>query len=355
MLTSLAHVRIAGLAVSTGAVTRDFIAEGLAQGISEAELRKVAKAVGLSTRKVAGQGITSLDLCADAAQRLLSAAGLDASSVDALIFVTQTPDHGQPNNSSLLHGRLGLAKSAAAIDLSMGCSGWVYGLQQAALLCAHGGAARVLLCAGDTLSRLTNPGDRAMDPLFGDAGSATLIEKTGRSTPFHFVLGADGAAAEAIIVPAGGARQPTSAATRVEAVDGEGNSHHAENLRMNGAEVFNFTLREVPPAVSSVLRLAGWTPETADALVLHQANRFVVTSVGRKCGFPAGKTPMEAFEKYGNQSSASIPCALIDALGDRLEAGPLKIVACGFGVGLSWGAFAGEIGPLVIAPVESYG
>lgn len=355
MLTSLSHVRIAGLAVSTGAVARDFITDGLAQGFGEAELRKVAKAVGLSTRKVAGDGITSLDLCADAAQRLLRAAGLDASSVDALIFVTQTPDHGQPNNSSLLHGRLGLPKSAAAFDLSMGCSGWVYGLQQAAMLCAHGGAARVLLCAGDTLSRLTNPGDRALDPLFGDAGSATLIEKTGRSAPFHFMLGADGAGAEAIIVPAGGARRPASAATRIEAVNGEGNRHHAENLRMNGAEVFNFTLREVPPAVSSVLRLAGWTPETADALVLHQANCFVVTAVGRKCGFPAEKTPTEAFGKYGNQSSASIPCALIDALGDRLEAGPLKVVACGFGVGLSWGAFAGEIGPLIIAPVESYG
>lgn len=355
MLTSLTHVRIAGLAVSTGALTRDFLADGLAQGLGEAELLKVAKAVGLSTRQVAGPGVTALDLCADAAHRLLRAAGLDASSIDALIFVTQTPDHGQPNNASWLHGRLGLAKTAAAFELSMGCSGWVYGLQQASLLCAHGGAARVLLCAGDTLSRLTHPGDRALDPLFGDAGSATLIERTGTPAACHFVLGADGAGADAIIVPAGGARQPASATTRIEAGDAEGNRRHAENLRMNGAEVFNFTLREVPPAVSTVMRLAGWTPETADALVLHQANGFVVTSLGRKCGFPAEKTPLAAFEKYGNQSSASIPCALLDALGGRLEAGPLKIIACGFGVGLSWGAFAGEIGPLVVVPVKAYG
>lgn len=340
--------------MSTGSATRDFVSDGLALGLDGVQLERISKTVGLKERKVSTPGATALDLCEDAARRLLDEMALDASSIDAVIFVTQTPDHDQPNNSSLLHGRLGLAKSAAAFDLSMGCSGWVYGLQQAAMLCANGGAARVLLCAGDTLSRLTNPGDRSTDPLFGDAGSATIIEKTGRSAPFHFMLGADGSGAASIIVPAGGARQPASASTRVEAVDAEGNRHHAENLRMNGAEVFNFTLREVPVAVNAALKLAGWTPDETDALVLHQANRFIVSNVGRKCGFPAEKTPMEVFEKYGNQSSASIPCALVDALGGRLEASPLKIVACGFGVGLSWGAFAGELGPLTVAPIYSY-
>ncbi len=340
--------------MSTGSDTRDFVTDGLAIGLDCVQLERISKTVGLKERKVATPGVMALDLCEDAAQRLLAEMGLDVSSIDAVIFVTQTPDHDQPNNSSLLHGRLGLAKSAAAFDLSMGCSGWVYGLQQAAMLCAHGGAARVLLCAGDTLSRLTNPGDRSTDPLFGDAGSATIIEKTGRSAPFHFRLGTDGSGAASIIVPAGGARQPASALTRDETVDAEGNRHHLENLHMNGAEVFNFTLREVPDAVNAVMKLAGWTPETTDALILHQANRFIVTAVGRKCGFPAEKTPMDAFGKYGNQSSASIPCALIDALGDRLQSAPLKIVACGFGVGLSWGAFAGELGPLTVVPICSY-
>ena len=198
MHSSLSNIRLAGVAVTTGSVVRDFIADGLAAGVDRATLERTAKTVGLRERRVASAGVTALDLCADATERLLSEMGLDASSIDAVIFVTQTPDYPQPNNASLLHGRLGLSKSAPAYDLSMGCSGWVTGLHQAALLCAHGGAARVLLCAGDTLSRLTNPGDRSTDPLFGDAGSATLIEKTGRSTPLHFVLGADGAGAEAI-------------------------------------------------------------------------------------------------------------------------------------------------------------
>jgi 3-oxoacyl-[acyl-carrier-protein] synthase-3 len=354
MRCTFTNIRLSGLAVTTGSIERDYVEEGLAMGLERAALERSSKVVGLNKRMIAGDGVTTFDLCADAATRLILEMGIDASSIEAVVFVTQTPDHSQPNNASLLHGRLGLSKSAPAFELSMGCSGWVYGLHQAALLCAHGGAARVLLCAGDTLSRITNPGDRATDPLFGDAGSATIIEKTGRSAAMHFVLGADGSGAASIIVPAGGARQPASGTTQIEAVDGEGNRHHAENLHMNGAEVFNFTLREVPMAVNDSLKLAGWTPDETDALVLHQANRFILSTVGRKCGFLVEKTPMDITERYGNQSSASIPCTLIDALGDRLESSSLKIVACGFGVGLSWGAFAGELGPLTVAPICSY-
>lgn len=351
MHSSLSNIRIAGVAVTTGSVVRDFVADGLAAGLERTALERTAQTIGLRERRVAAPGITALDLCADATTRLLAEMGLDASSIDAVIFVTQTPDYPQPNNASLLHGRLGLSKSAPAYDLSMGCSGWVFGLHQAALLCAHGGAARVLLCAGDTLSRLTNPGDRSMDPLFGDAGSATLVEKTGRSAPLHFVFGADGVGAEAIIVKQGGARQPTGPLT--EQTDAEGNRRHDANLVMNGADVFSFTLREVPGAIESVLRHASYAPATTDALVLHQANRFILSTLAKKCGFTAAQTPMAVVERYGNQSSASIPCALIDGLAVRLEAGTLKIAGCGFGVGLSWGAFAGEIGPLTVAPILS--
>jgi 3-oxoacyl-[acyl-carrier-protein] synthase-3 len=349
MHSSLSNIRIAGLAVTTGSIVRDFIADGLAAGLDRVALERTAQTIGLRERRVAAPGVTALDLCADATERLLAEMGLDATSIDAVIFVTQTPDHGQPNNASLLHGRLGLSKSAPAYDLSMGCSGWVYGLHQAAMLCAHGGAARVLLCTGDTLSRLTNPGDRSTDPLFGDAGSATFVEKTGRSAPLHFVLGADGSGAEAIIVKQGGARHPTGPLT--EKTDTEGNRRHDANLAMNGADVFSFTLREVPTAVQSVLRHAGLSPESLDALVLHQANRFILSTLAKKIGVAAERTPMGVVEKHGNQSSASIPCALIDGLGNRLTAGPLKIAGCGFGVGLSWGAFAGELGPLTTAPI----
>jgi 3-oxoacyl-[acyl-carrier-protein] synthase-3 len=350
MQTTLASVRLAGLAVTTGPLVRDFIADGLAAGQDAAALERTARTVGLRRRLVAAPGQTALDLCADAATRLLAAAPEIAGQVDALVCVTQTPDHPQPNNASLLHGRLGLARTVAAYDVSLGCSGWVYGLQQAALLCAHGGARAVLLCAGDTLSRTTNPRDRATDPLFGDAGTATLVVRDPAAGPWHFVLGADGARARVIEVPAGGARSPRGPEPWVERADGDGNLRHPGDLHMDGAEVFNFTLREVPAAIAAVMDLAGWTEPVVDALVLHQANRFVLSSVGRKCGFPAAKTPMDLVERFGNQSSASIPCALVESLGRDLRDRPLRIVACGFGVGLSWGAAALTLGPLTVLP-----
>ena len=348
------HFRIAGLSVTTGSVRRNFIADGQANGIPLAQLERIAKTIGLRDRMVAASNVTALDLCEDAARRLLSEMNLDASSIDAIIFVTQTPDHSQPNNASLLHGRLGLSKSAFAFDIALGCSGWVMGLHQAALLCAHGGAGRVLLCAGDTLSRLTNPKDRAADPLFGDAGSATIVERTGENTAMHFILGADGKGAQSIIVPAGGARQPVSELTQVEKADGSSNLHHAENLHMDGADVFNFSLREIPPAIQAVMRHAGYVADSTDALILHQANKFIVDSVAQKVGFTRAQAPSGIVEKFGNQSSASIPCAIIDALGEVLTEKSLKLVGCGFGVGLSWAAFAGEVGPLTVAPVRPY-
>jgi 3-oxoacyl-[acyl-carrier-protein] synthase-3 len=350
MQTSLPAVRLAGLAVTTGPLVRDFLTDGLAAGQEPGALERTARTVGLRRRLVAAPGQTALDLCADAATRLLAACPEAAAQVDAVIFVTQTPDHAQPNNASLLHGRLGFARTVAAYDVALGCSGWVYGLQQAALLCAHGGARSVLLCAGDTLSRSTNPRDRATDPLFGDAGSATLVVRDPAAGPWHFVLGADGARARVIEVPAGGARSPRGREPWVERADADGNVRHPGDLHMDGAEVFNFTLREVPAAVADVMALAGWTEPVVEALVLHQANRFVLSSLGRKCGFPAAKTPMDLVERFGNQSSASIPSALVEALGPELGRRPLRLVACGFGVGLSWGAVALTAGPLTLLP-----
>ncbi len=349
MHSSLSNIRLAGLAVTTGSIVRDFITDGLAAGIELGALERTAQTIGLRERRVASPGVTALDLCADAAERLLAEMGLDATAIDAVIFVTQTPDYSQPNNASLLHGRLGLSKSAPAYDLSLGCSGWVYGLHQASLLCAHGGAARVLLCAGDTLSRLTNPADRSMDPLFGDAGSAAIIERTGRSSPWYFILGADGSGAQSIMVKQGGARQPGGDIK--ETIDKDGNRKNDTNLAMNGADVFSFTLREVPTVIKSILIYSGYTPRTTEALLVHQANRFIVSTIAKKTGFTEEQAPASSFSSYGNQSSASIPCALIDGFGIKVQKDVIKIVGCGFGVGLSWGAFASEVGPLSVAPI----
>ena len=349
MQHTLKHARLAGLAVTVGAVTKDFVAEGLKQGQSQAHLERIAKTVGLNKRQVAGPGVTTVDLCEDAARRLLAAMALSPESIDAVIFVTQTPDHLQPNNASLLHGRLGLKKTTAAFDLSLGCSGWVYGLHQA-VLCATF-AERILLCAGDTLTSLIHPDDHAIYPLFGDAGSVAIIERTPEVVPWHFVLGADGSKAKVIQVPAGGARQPSTGTPFKLLEDEDGNRRREDQLAIDGAEVFSFSLREVPPAVQQVMQMADWSVAEVEALILHQANEFLVTNLARKCGFPLEKVPAGLAGKYGNQSSASLPATLLEAYAAPLRTRKMKIVGCGFGVGLSWGAFATELGPCVTLPI----
>lgn len=355
MKQKLQGFRIAALAVCPGDVTRRMSEESSLYGGDEAQLARIRTALGLDTRRVASAGVTALDLCEVAARRVLECH--DVAQVDAVIFVTQTPDTSQPGNASWLHGRLGLGKQCAAWDVASGCSGYVYGLSQAAALFMTSDVRSVLLCAGDTLSRVVNPRDRSAAPLFGDAGSATLLVRDAGAAPAYFGLSADGRGAPSLCVPAGAFRTPGSSATRIETPDADGNVRSAENLFMDGAEVFNFTLREVPPAVRGVMADAGWAEPDVDALVLHQANRFVVSQIARSLRFPLAKVPADVCGIYGNQSSASIPFALCHALGARLVApgaDPLRLVLSGFGVGLSWGAVALTVGGLDGADIVEY-
>lgn len=356
MKSTLSGCRIAAIAATPGPVVRRIDDEVDAYGGDRAQIERIRKALGLDERRVAPAGVTALDLCETAARAALT--GRDIREVDAVVFVTQSPDHSQPCNAAILHGRLGLAKTAGAFDVNLGCSGYVYGLQLAWSLFQGSDVRSVLLCAGDTLSRVVNPRDRATAPLFGDAGTATLLARDDSAAPAHFDLNTDGSGWNRLCVPAGGSRTPASPETKVETADADGNFRCAENLVMDGSEVFNFTLREVPPLVSGIRARAGWEVADTDALVLHQANRFIVNHLARVTGFPVAKVPSEVCGKFGNQSCASIPFTLCHALGARLtarDAAPLKLILCGFGVGLSWGAAAIVAGGLDRAEVVEYG
>lgn len=307
-------------------------------GGDSAALERARKAVGLDTLRIVDEHTTAADLCRTAAADLIARMAIDPASIDALICVTQTPDHSQPCNAALLHGVLGLEKSCASFDVNLGCSGYVYGLWLAHSLITGAGLGRVLLLAGDTLSRLVGPRDRTTAILFGDAGSATLIEKQETAEPSWFTLNTDGKGAGNIIVPAGGARQPTDAGNSAEIADREGNLRAARHLHMNGAEVFNFTLREIPASIKDLLSFSGQSLDDVDHVVLHQANRYIIQNIAKRLGLSPEKTPCNVLRKYGNQSSASIPSAICDLYLQAETRKPRKLVLSGFGVGLSWAA-----------------
>lgn len=344
---SLTGVRLAGVAsavpVSHGAVAAQ-------AGASEAEIKKIVASTGVESRHIAPVGQTTSDLCERAAERLLAALSWERDSVDLLVFVSQTPDHVLPATACALHGRLGLAKGCMAFDVNLGCSGYVYGLSIVAAHLQAGTCRRALLLVGDTISKIASAADRSVAYLFGDAGTATALERTDSASRWTFVSGTDGTGASHLSVPAGMFRQPSTAETKQPRAREGGNVRSDEQLYMNGAEIFNFTLREVPPMISSLLQAAGWTIDEVDAVVPHQANRFMLDYLAKKMKVPSEKFVV-ALKHYGNTSSASIPLALCSNLRERLGAGSSKLVLAGFGVGFSWSAVALELQGARIEPV----
>ena len=328
------NARIDGIAVSLGQLTKRIDDEAALFGGTPEQLAKIKKTIGLNERRVVEPGTTAADLCEHAARSLLADMHCGPSEIDAVVCVTQTPDHFQPCNAAILHGRLGLPKTSAAFDVNLGCSGWVVGLYLASLMLEAGGCERVLLLAGDTMSQCVNPRDRAVAPLFGDAGSATLLSRNPCES--WYSLHTDGAGAEFIRMPAGAFRQRPDASTRIESTDDDDNVRCREHLHMNGGEVFNFSIKEEPPAVLEILEYAGRKIDDVDYIVFHQANKYIIGNIARRLKLPLEKVPSGTVEKYGNQSSASIPCTICDAISAECLEGARTLIFSGFGVGLSW-------------------
>ena len=345
---SLPGVRIAG--VSSAVPDRVRTVADEAGVFGEADVARIAASIGVARRHVAYGGICASDLCFAAADRLLEDLGWARDSVDALIFVSQTPDYTLPATACVLQDRLRLSKRCAAFDVGLGCSGHVYGLWIASSLIGAGGAGRALVLSGDTGTRFCSPLDRSVALLFGDAGTATALEADPAALPITFVLGTDGSGRGNLIVPAGRFRTPHTDATAARVPDADGNRRSAEDLFMDGAEVFAFTLREVPALIQSVLQGAGWTAADVDAFVFHQANRFILQHLAKRLKLPKDRLVL-AMDDFGNTNSASVPLAMSARLAARLRTGPLRTVLAGFGVGNSWAAAAMTCGPMAAPDV----
>jgi 3-oxoacyl-[acyl-carrier-protein] synthase III len=347
--SSIRGVRIAGLASAVPAMSRP-VSE--AAGVFGAEdVQKISQSIGVTTRHMSQGKLCSSDLCCAAAKRLLNQLDWAPDSVEAIVFVSQTPDFVLPATSCTLQSRLGFSKDCAAFDVGMGCSGYVYGLWIASSLVAASGLSRVLLLVGDTIPRLTSPLDRATALLFGDAGSTTALEKNGVGDPLTFSLGTDGSGAKNLIIPAGLCRHPHDEQSAIRQKAEGNNSRSSEDLFMDGAEIFAFTLREVPPLVSNLLEASGWARDEVDSFVFHQANKFMLTHLAKSMKLPLPKVPF-SLEEYGNTSSASIPITINSELAEAIRTRPLKLLLAGFGVGYSWGACTVTCGPIVAPPVS---
>lgn len=341
-------VRIAGFGAAVPRPYHSFL-ETPAPFTAE-EAAKLCASTGVRCRRILPPHLCASDMALAAAENLLSRLDWEPARIDVLIFVSQDADYNLPATACLLQRRLGLPRTCAAFDVALGCSGFIYGLWLASRLLGNGTAQRALVLCGDVSSRHLAPGDRSTLPLFGDAGGAAALEWDPSAPPLHFCLGTDGRGASSICVEAGGRRNPLTPGLVARTPEQEAALFRQARLSLNGAEVFAFTLRAVPELIRETLEFAGLDRETLDQVVLHQANRFMLEHLRKKTGFREDQFVI-AIEPYGNTSSASIPLAICHQLGNGFFQQPRTLLLAGFGVGWSWGALAGRIGPLPLLGV----
>ncbi len=304
------------------------------------EVNNIMKATGVERVRIASEDMTSSDMCRKAAEYLISQESIDKSTIDGIVFVSQTCDYLLPSTSICLQERLGLTKDTVCMDVHYGCSGYIYGLFQAALWIHSGACANVLLLTGDTTSRIINEHDKSLRMVFGDCGTATMVTQGSHSMGFH--IQSDGSGANRLIVPAGGFRTPVSEQSSALAWDEDQNGRTLNDLYMDGLGLFNFAISNVPKNVNGLLEDMRWDKETVGLFALHQANKFMVDNVRKRLKVPVDKVPVNV-ANYGNTGPSSIPLLLSDLCSREHGYDLSKVLMSGFGVGLSWGSVAANL------------
>ncbi len=331
MKVKIDGLHIAGIASCLPKTVKEI--DSLADVFGEKQIRRLKKSTGVERLHLVSDGQTASDLCIAAAEHLISELKIEKESIDGIVFVSFSPDYKGPPTSTVMQHKLGLSESVIAFDITYGCSAYCYGLYQASMLIKAGGCRRVLVCTGDTQTRMINPNDRAMQVIVGDAGTATIVETGNETIPFYFKT--VGSHYNDLIIPAGGYRQPCSAETAEEHADDAGNIRSQNDLFMDGMEVMNFALTEAPLAVNELLSFAGLNKESVDLYAMHQPNKLILDHLAIDLEINPEKMPV-GLQNTGNTASATIPL-LLSILKERgVDFTSMnKVLCCGFGMGLS--------------------
>lgn len=333
------NVRIAGM--SAGVPKKIINNLELKDLSTDYDAAAFVKMTGIKERRV--DSFTTSDLCLAASEQLIKDLNWNKSDIEAIVFVSQTADYFLPATACILQERLGLNKECYAVDMAMGCSGYVYGLSNVVSLMTSGRIKKALLMVGDAKRRF----ESSNDPLFGFAGTVTALEYDKDNEGFKFHFGTDGSGYDAIIIPDGGSRnQITLEGFEEEEIDGR--RYNKYQTRMKGMDVFSFGITTAPKSVKKLAEEFNFDYLSADYFVFHQANMKMNNMIMRKLKLDKEKVPMCMYH-FGNTSSASIPLTIVTQLKGKIENKPTKFICCGFGVGLSWGTVAFETKDIIIS------
>lgn len=341
---SFGNIRIAG--ISTAVPKTVVKAQDFAPEWGEEQVRRFVDMTGIECVRRTSAHQTCSDLGFVAAENLIASKKIEREAIGLLVFASGSGDYRRPATACVLHHRLRLAKGCASFDVGLGCSGFVYAVQVAASMMANSDVEKALVIIGETVSKLANDKDRSVAMLFGDAGCAVLLEKG--DGEISGSLYSDGSGFKAIIAPAGGFRNMDADDSEFEFPDGSRRSLH--NIWMDGMSVFTFTISDVPKSIKEYMEWQGTTVDSYDCFAMHQANKYIHLQLAKKLKISAEKMPL-SLDRFGNTSGASIPLTLCDSFGAEDKSRVIKMLACGFGVGLSWGVLATTVNTTDILPI----
>ena len=298
------------------------------------ELERYINTIGVERRYVAEDGICSSDLCKAAAEQLITDMGIDKSEIGCLIMVTQTPDYIFPATACVLQDRLGLSTDCMSFDITMSCPGWIYGLSVMSSILSAGKIEKGLLLVGETSTRAKSPYDR-VNLLAGDAGTATILEYNEAASPLYFSMHTDGSNYRSLIIPDGGYRNPVTPASFEYHECKDGILRNRLNANMEGEDILSFAMHAAPKCIKGLLEHFEIPKEEIDYFLIHQANQMINKLIQKRLKVDDAHCPYNIAD-FGNSSSTSIPLMIVHKLKEQF--GGKKIIACGFGTGLAWGA-----------------
>lgn len=332
---SIGNVKITGVSACVPKEVEEVNSYSL---FSQDDALNFSKNTGVQRRRKAPFEVCSSDLCLKAAKKLIEELEWNKSEIDCLVFVTQTPDYTLPATSVILQHRLGLSTDCYTLDISSGCSGWVDALSVISSLLSHGSMKKGILLAGDTILKFCSETDKSTYPLFGDAGTATALEYSDKEeNRIHFTFNSDGEGSDVIMIRDGGFRNPVSEKSFVKEAISEGIERSNLDLILDGMDVFSFGISKAPESVKKLTDHFSIELDSVDYFTFHQANKFMNEKIRKKLKLPEEKVPY-SMKDFGNTSCATIPLTLVTQLQNKLIKQKLSHVACGFGVGLSWGS-----------------
>lgn len=293
------------------------------------------KGSGIERLHEAAVGETTADLCQKAAELIFEKEGIDRGSIDGVVFVSQTFDYFNPATSCVLQGKLGLSKDCVCFDISYGCSGYIYGIFQAASLISSGACNQVLVLAGDTNSKMVSRDNKSSVMVFGDAGSASIVGRGDSDLAIHIM--SNGYDYKTVLSDKLGFRKwPAN----------KDNNFKSDEIPMQGDDVFSFIVSVGPRTIKSVLELVGWDKDEVDFYGLHQATKITVDFMRRKLKLAYPERAPFDIQNYGNTGPTTVPMVLTDYpyRAEGIDTSTWKkVVLAAYGVGLSWGSIACDL------------